>query len=94
MKNSVVGMDFSPLITVLEGDFNTDNASVAEVDTLENLDDGKQISKGKPPRHLSVMQHITSTTTSRLQVVVNPVIYMTHNFWIFLFVFCNGIRMM
>lgn len=62
-------MDFSPLIAVLEGDFNKDNASsTTEIDTLENLDDTKQISKGKPPRHLSAMQNITSTTT-RLQVI-------------------------
>ncbi|CAH8389354.1 unnamed protein product [Eruca vesicaria subsp. sativa] len=57
-------MDFSPLITVLEGDFNMDNASSTVIDTL---DDTKQMSKGKPPRHLSSIQHITSTTTSRLE---------------------------
>ncbi|KAF2569346.1 hypothetical protein F2Q68_00024525 [Brassica cretica] len=65
----MVGMDFSPLITVLEGDFNMDNASSTETDTL---DDSTKLmsSKGKPPRHLSSMQHLTTTTTSRLQVAV------------------------
>jgi protein phosphatase 2C family protein 2/3 len=58
-------MDFSPLLTVLEGDFNKDNTSSAtEIDTLENLDDTRQISKGKPPRHL------TSSAT-RLQLAAN-----------------------
>ncbi|KAJ0240126.1 protein phosphatase 2C 27 [Hirschfeldia incana] len=64
----MIGMDFSPLITVREGDFNMENASTTERDTL---DDTKQMSKGKPPRHLSSIQHITSTTTtSRLQAAV------------------------
>ncbi|XP_056845796.1 probable protein phosphatase 2C 27 isoform X2 [Raphanus sativus] len=41
---------------------------MTETDTL---DDTKQMSKGKPPRHLSALHHITSTTTSsRLQVAV------------------------
>ncbi|XP_009141337.1 probable protein phosphatase 2C 27 [Brassica rapa] len=66
-KSSADGMDFSPLITVLEGDFNMEKASAVETDTLD--DSTKQMSKGKPPRHISSMQHITSTTTSRLQDV-------------------------
>ncbi|CAN7061722.1 unnamed protein product [Brassica rapa subsp. trilocularis] len=66
-KSSADGMDFSPLITVLEGDFNMEKASAVETDTLD--DSTKQLSKGKPPRHISSMQHITSTTTSRLQEV-------------------------
>ncbi|KAH0883149.1 hypothetical protein HID58_059245 [Brassica napus] len=46
-----------------------DNASSTETDTL---DDSTKLmsSKGKPPRHLSSMQRITTTTTSRLQVAV------------------------
>lgn len=76
-KSSADGMEFSPLITVLDGDFNMEKASAAEIDTL---DDSKQMSKGKPPRHVSSMQHITSTTTSRLQVT-----YMTHKLWICVF---------
>lgn len=80
-KNSALSMDFSPLLTVLEGDFDKDNASSAtEIDTLENLDDTKQISKGKPPRHL------TSTTT-RLQVAANAVIYMAYDFCFYFFTF-------
>ena len=77
-KSSADGMDFSPLITVLEGDFNMEKASAVETDTLD--DSTKQMSKGKPPRHISSMQHITSTTTSRLRVT-----YMTHKFWICIF---------
>ena len=44
----MIGMEFSPLITVLEGDFNMDNnASSTETDTLD--DDTKLMSsKGKP----------------------------------------------
>ncbi|CAA7025177.1 unnamed protein product [Microthlaspi erraticum] len=57
-------MDFSPLVTVREGDFNTDSVSTSEMDTLE--DETKQTSRGKPPRHLSAMQQFTSTS-SRLQ---------------------------
>lgn len=91
-KNSAMSMDFSPLLTVLEGDFNKDNASSAtEIDTLENLDDTKHISKGKPPRHL------TSTAT-RLQVAANAVIYLFDpqflGFFFSPFCCCNGIRMM
>lgn len=70
-KSSADGMDFSPVITVLEGDFKMDKASATETDAL---DDSRQMSKGKPPRHVSSMQHITSsttTTTSRLQVAVS-----------------------
>lgn len=88
----MVGMDFSPLITVLEGDFNMDNASSTETDTL---DDSTKLmsSKGKPPRHLSSMQRITTTTTSRLQVAVTAVIlYTPYSFWICFFAI--GIQMM
>lgn len=77
----MIGMEFSPLITVLEGDFNMDNnASSTETDTLD--DDTKLMSsKGKPPRHLS-------TTSSRLQVAVTAVILFTpYSFWILYF--CN-----
>jgi protein phosphatase 2C family protein 2/3 len=82
-----MSMDFSPLLTVLEGDFNKDNTSSAtEIDTLENLDDTRQISKGKPPRHL------TSSAT-RLQLAANAVIYLTLLF-LFPFLCYNGIRMM
>ncbi|CAN6996328.1 hypothetical protein BRARA_E01036 [Brassica rapa] len=62
----MIGMEFSPLITVLEGDFNMDNnASSTETDTLD-VDTKLMSSKGKPPRHV----HLTTTTTSRLQVAV------------------------
>lgn len=76
-------MDYSPLIRVREGDFNTDGASTAEMDTLENFDDSKQTSRGKPPRHLSAI----TSTTSRLQVAVNMVSF-------FDFVCVYGIRVM
>lgn len=72
-------MDCSPLIRVREGDFNTDGASTAEMDTLENFDDSKQTSKGKPPRHLSAI----TSATSRLQVAVNMV-----SFFILRILFC------
>lgn len=63
------GMDFSPLITVLEGGFNKDNVPATETESLESLDNTKQIPNGKPPRHLSAMQHCMSST--RLQAAAN-----------------------
>lgn len=50
------GMDFSPPFTILEGSYNKDNVSVAmESHNSDNLDNLKQTTNGKPPRHLSVM---------------------------------------
>ncbi|XP_011016402.1 PREDICTED: probable protein phosphatase 2C 27 [Populus euphratica] len=50
------GMDFSPPFTVLEGGYNKDNnnssTNVSENQNAENLDNLKQSTNGKPPRHL------------------------------------------
>lgn len=87
----MAGMDFSPLISVIEGNLNKDDASTIGVDTLDNLDDAKQMSKGKPPRHIFAMQHITNTTTTRLQVLVNAVNLHDPQFREFFGCFCNEI---
>ena len=57
------GMDFSPPFTVLEGGYNKDNNSsstnVSENENAENLDNLKQSTNGKPPRH--IRQNMNST---------------------------------
>ncbi|XP_010523631.1 PREDICTED: probable protein phosphatase 2C 27 [Tarenaya hassleriana] len=63
------GMDFSPLLTVIEGGFSKDNVSASETENLESLDTTNKIPNGKPPRHLSAMHHCMSST--RLQTAVN-----------------------
>ncbi|XP_021284306.1 probable protein phosphatase 2C 27 [Herrania umbratica] len=52
------GMDFSPPFTIIEGGYSKDNVADME---RENLDNVKQVSLGKPPRHLSVMRHCVSS---------------------------------
>lgn len=57
------GMDFSPPFTVIEGGYGKDNLSGMEDDkNSENLDNLKQITNGKPPRHVSVLRHCVGTT--------------------------------
>lgn len=55
------GMDFSPPYRLVEGGYNKDNVSAMEDDGSENLNNIKQISNGKPPRHLSAMRHSVSS---------------------------------
>lgn len=57
------GMDFSPPFTVIEDGYGKDNLSGMEDDkNSENLDNLKQITNGKPPRHVSVLRHCVGTT--------------------------------
>ncbi|KAK2988215.1 hypothetical protein RJ640_020697, partial [Escallonia rubra] len=57
------GTDFSPPYTILEGGYNNDDVSAMEDETSGNSDDLKQMSHGKPPRHLSVVRHCISSAT-------------------------------
>lgn len=51
------GIDFSPPFTLLEGaGYNKDNDESS--DSFNSL---KQMTSGKPPRHLSVMRHSVSS---------------------------------
>ncbi|XP_062164017.1 probable protein phosphatase 2C 27 [Alnus glutinosa] len=63
------GMDFSPPITLLEGGCNRDNVSTMEDQSSENLNNLKQITNGKPPRHLSIMRH--SVSSMKLQATAD-----------------------
>uniref|UniRef100_A0A2P2MKN4 protein-serine/threonine phosphatase n=2 Tax=Rhizophora mucronata TaxID=61149 RepID=A0A2P2MKN4_RHIMU len=51
------GMDFSMPLSIVEGTYGKDNVSAMESQNPENLDNLNQNTTGKPPRHLSVMQH-------------------------------------
>lgn len=60
-------MDFSPPTTIFEGVCYNDNMSALDDENM------KQITNGKPPRHLSVMRH--SLSSMRLLTpddLVNP----------------------
>ncbi|KAE8057421.1 hypothetical protein FH972_014116 [Carpinus fangiana] len=63
------GMDFSPPITILEGGCNRDNVSTMEDQSSDNLNNLKQITNGKPPRHLSIMRH--SMSSMKLQATTD-----------------------
>ncbi|XP_031270126.1 probable protein phosphatase 2C 27 isoform X1 [Pistacia vera] len=56
------GMDFSSPFTVIEGGYSNDNVSGMDSENSDNLDNIKQITNGKPPRHASVLRHCVSTT--------------------------------
>ncbi|KAH7567000.1 hypothetical protein ACOSP7_011311 [Xanthoceras sorbifolium] len=56
------GMDLSPPFTVIEGGCNKDNLSAMENENLDNLNNIKQMTSGKPPRHLAAMRHSVSST--------------------------------
>ncbi|KAK5845067.1 probable protein phosphatase 2C 27 isoform X1 [Gossypium arboreum] len=51
-------MDFSPPFAIIEGGYTNDN--LPDMDN-EKLDNEKQVTLGKPPRHLSIMQHCVSS---------------------------------
>lgn len=55
------GMDLSPPFTILEGGYNKDNVSTTEDQSSENLNKLKQMTNGKPPRHLSIARHNISS---------------------------------
>lgn len=56
------GMGFSSPFTVIEGGYSNDNISGMDSENSDNLDNVKQITNGKPPRHVSVLPHCVSTT--------------------------------
>nr|POF10862.1 putative protein phosphatase 2c 27 [Quercus suber] len=55
------GMDLSPPFTILEGGYNKDNVSTTEDQSSDNLNKLKQMTNGKPPRHLSIARHSISS---------------------------------
>lgn len=57
------GTDFSPTFKVLEGGNNKDNVFVRKDEISENSDDLKQMTTGRPPRHVSVVRHSISSAT-------------------------------
>lgn len=62
MENMAAGMDFSPPFTVIDGYSKDNNGSAGENENANNVDNTKQMTSGKPPRHLSVMRQCGSTT--------------------------------
>lgn len=62
MENMAAGMDFSPPFTVIDGYSKDNNGSAGENENANNVDNTKQMTSGKPPRHLSVMRQYGSTT--------------------------------
>lgn len=52
------GMDLSPSFATIEGPCSEDNVSDMEKESLDNV---KQVTLGKPPRHVSVMHHCVSS---------------------------------
>ncbi|PSS17176.1 Protein like [Actinidia chinensis var. chinensis] len=57
------GTDFSPPFTVLEDSYSKDNMLAKEDEISENSENLKQITFGKPPRHLSIVRHCISSDT-------------------------------
>ncbi|XP_022975783.1 probable protein phosphatase 2C 27 [Cucurbita maxima] len=56
------GLDFSPPFTLLEGGgYNKDNVSATDDESSDSFSSLKQMTSGKPPRHLSVMRHSVSS---------------------------------
>ncbi|RVX16085.1 putative protein phosphatase 2C 27 [Vitis vinifera] len=55
------GTDFSPPFTLLDVGYSKVNVSVMEDENSNNSDNLKQLTNGKPPRHLSVMRHCISS---------------------------------
>lgn len=56
------GIDFSPPFTLLEGGgYNKDNVSATSDESSDSFNSLKQMTSGKPPRHLSVMRHSVSS---------------------------------
>ncbi|KAF3975716.1 hypothetical protein CMV_001041 [Castanea mollissima] len=55
------GMDLSPPFTILEGGYSKDNVSITEDQSSENLNKLKQMTNGKPPRHLSIARQSISS---------------------------------
>ena len=62
-RNMAAGTDFSPPFTVLEGSYSKDNLLAKEDEISENSENLKQITFGKPPRHLSIVRHCISSDT-------------------------------
>lgn len=55
------GTEFSPPFTALEGSYSMDSGPGKKDEISENSDNLKQMTHGKPPRHLSVVRHFISS---------------------------------
>ncbi|KAK1551064.1 hypothetical protein Q3G72_029563 [Acer saccharum] len=55
-------MDLSPPFTVIKGGRNKDNLSAMENENSNDLNSIRQMTSGKPPRHLSAMRLCVSST--------------------------------
>lgn len=51
------GMDFPHQFGLIDGSYNKDNVSAMENQNLENLDNVKQATHRKPPRHISAVRN-------------------------------------
>lgn len=57
----VAGADFSPMFRLLDLDYSKAHVSAMEEENSNNLENLKQLTNGKPPRHLSGMRHCISS---------------------------------
>lgn len=57
------GTHCSPPFTILDSGYVKDNVPAVKEELLENSDDLKQTSNGKPPRQLPVVQHSINSAT-------------------------------
>jgi len=82
-----VDMDYSPPITILEGDdYNKDNDNDNDDDKLGDFNNLKPTTIGKPPRHASSLRH--SLSSNRLKLPASDLVcYST--FFIKLYFFGN-----
>ena len=56
------GIDFSPPFALLEGGgYSKDNVSATNDESSDSFNSLKQMTTGKPPRHLSVSRHSVSS---------------------------------
>lgn len=55
--NMAAGTDFPSHFNLIEGPYNKDSNPAVKDNPLEDSNDLKQTSKGKPPRHLSIVRH-------------------------------------
>lgn len=71
------GMDFPPPFAIIEDGYSSkDSISDMENENLDNIK-VKQVTIGKPPRHLSVMRHCVSS--ARLIAEANLVCLISFN---------------
>lgn len=77
------GIDFSPPFTLLEGGgYSKDNVSATDDENSDSFNSLKQMSSGKPPRHLSVMRHSVGSLKLLGQTdLVSSITFTSSIFW-------------